>query len=172
MATSFKLDPHEYLTLAPGLQRVENELFLEGFAIAPWKPLALVMNRQKVYVVLSGQNKWLSITWSFSRLPATYLRPPPHPSNPAPFRDSVGLLKDWLPTSSVEARAGFNFSAVCGQEKKTGAAVKYLNVEFLNYLRSSTLRDLLPLATFPAMISNKLQLLCCGPVSNCLIIHS
>lgn len=86
MATSFKLDPHEYLTLAPGLQRVENELFLEGFAIAPWKPLALVMNRQKVYVVLSGQNKWLSITWSFSRLPATYLRRAPPPKQPSPFQ--------------------------------------------------------------------------------------
>lgn len=29
MAT-FKLDPHEYLTLAPGSQRAENELFLNG----------------------------------------------------------------------------------------------------------------------------------------------
>ena len=62
MATSFKLDPHEYLTLAPGSQRAENELFLEGFAIAAWKPLTLVMNRQRLDVVLSGQNKWLSIT--------------------------------------------------------------------------------------------------------------
>lgn len=50
--------------------------------MAPWKTLTVVMNRWRVYVVLSRQNKWLSIIWSFSRLPD--IRNPP-PSHPTPF---------------------------------------------------------------------------------------
>lgn len=94
MATSFRLDPHEYLTLVPGSYLAENELFLVGFADAPWKTLTLVMNRWRVYVVLSRQNKWLSITQSFSCLPATH-----HP-NPL-FRDSAGFQRDQLPALGV-----------------------------------------------------------------------
>ena len=52
MATSFRLDPHEYLTLAPGSWLPENELFLVSFAETTWKTLTMVMNHWGVYVVL------------------------------------------------------------------------------------------------------------------------
>lgn len=130
MATSFKLDPHEYLTLAPGSQRAENELFLEGFAIAAWKPLMLVMNRQRVYVVLSGQNKWLSITRSFSRLPATYLpHPPPSSTATHPLSGiQPGFLKDRLPDLHLGKRSRLDVSAARGQQEKT--ALKRLHIHF------------------------------------------
>lgn len=80
MATSFKLDPHEYLTLAPGSQRAENELFFEGFAMEARKPLAPVMNRRRVCVVLSGAKQTAINHLKLFTLASYVSAPPPHPT--------------------------------------------------------------------------------------------
>lgn len=63
-------------------------------------------------------------------------RPPPPllllpPPKPTPFSGIQSGFSERSAASAVEERSRLDFSAVCGQEEKTGdAAVKHLNMNF------------------------------------------